>query len=367
MDVDPKLTTSGRSKSSSNKKTTCREGHTTNCKRGRGPGKGAKQTNSEKRAHTLSESRSQNFGITPPANPSTRILHSGLQPVDYLSLNDGLDDNTVTNPRKRKRITHRPRSVLLATRVAAQKHTVSPEAKDTDHTSIKPSASTLSAIPSTSTANELAGLALTGIPTSSNMDNLPDLMINRETSNLEPDTAKTVDPVSTEEELEAADALLSLGEVRDDTLDEDDNAQLMPVGVPTNIVDMAPVPVRLDQLNVDTAIADIIQMEELEQQDAADITPVPDENNANKPAEAKGNKSKNAEGTTEDRPKSASPTQGSLKIKRHALKKKADSNWKYKCSVCGVSKSSMQLVNEHHLRKHKLQICPVTCPILRVN
>ena len=286
-------------------------------------------------------------------------MRSGLQPVDYLSLNDGLDDDTVTNPRKRKRITHRPRSAPSATRVAAQKHTVSPEANDTDNTYIKPSTSTLSAVPYTSTTNESAGFDLTGIPTSSNMDNLPDLVINRETSNLEPDTAKTVDPVSTEEELEAADALLSLGEVHDDTLDEVDNTQLMPVGVPTNIVDAAPIPVRLDQLNVDTAIADIIQTEELEQQDAADITPVPDENNGNKPAEAKDKNSKNAEGTTEDRPISASPTQGTLKIKTHSLKKKADSNRKYKCSVCGVSKSSMQRVNEHHLRKHKPHICPV--------
>ena len=71
--------------------------------------------------------------------------------------------------------------------------------------------------------------------------------------------------MSTEEEMDAIDALLSLGDVREDTLDEDDNAQLMPVGAPSNIVNAAPVPVRLDQLNVDTAIADIMQTEELEQ------------------------------------------------------------------------------------------------------
>ena len=212
----------------------------------------------------MSELHSQNFGITPPANPSTRILRSGLQPVDYLSLNDGFDDDPLINPRKRKQITHRPRSTPSATRVAAQKHTVSPEAKDTDSKPTKLSANTLSAVPSTSTVNALTDPGLTGVPESLNTDNLPDLVVNQEASNLEPDTAKTVDPVSTEEELEAADALLSLGEVHDDTLDEDDKAQLMPVGVPTNIVDMAPVPVRLDQLNVDTAIADTVQTEELE-------------------------------------------------------------------------------------------------------
>ena len=131
------------------------------------------------------------------------------------------------------------------------------------------------------------------------------------------------------------------------------------VGAPTNIVDTAPVPVRLDQLNVDTAIADIMQTEELEQQNTDDVTPVPDGTNVNKPTDVKSSDGKTAERTTNDRPKSASPMQGSLKIKMHALKKKADSNRKYKCSVCGVSKASMQLVNEHHLKKHKLQICPV--------
>ena len=223
--------------------------------------------------------------------------------------------------------------------------------------SLKPSPSTLSAIPSTLTANKLTVPDLTGILTPLDTNNLQDLVVNHEVSNPELDTSKTVDTVSTEEELDAIDALLSLGNVRDDTLNKDDNAQLMPVGAPTNIIDAAPVPVRLDQLNVDTAIAGIMQTEELEQQNVDDVTPAPYETNTNKPADVKSDKA--AEGTTDDRPKSASPMQGSLKIKMHALKKKAISNRKYKCSVCGVSKDSMQLVNEHHLKKHKPQICPV--------
>ena len=133
----------------------------------------------------------------------------------------------------------------------------------------------------------------------------------------------------------------------------------MPVGAPTNIIDAAPVPVRLDQLNIDTAIAGIMQMEELEQQNIDDITPVPDETNLNKQTDTKTSDVKTAERTTDNRPKSASPTQGSLKIKTHTLKKKADSTRRYKCSVCGVSKASMHLVNEHHLEAHKLQIFPV--------
>ena len=166
--------------------------------------------------------------------------------------------------------------------MAAQKNTVSPEAKDTDKRSLKPSSSTLSAVPSTSTANNSTVPSLTCIPTPLDTNNLPDLVVNCEASNPEPDTSKTADPVSTEEEMDAIDALLSLGDVHEDTLDNDDNAQLMPVGAPSNIVDAAPVPVRLDQLNIDTAIADIMQTEELEQQNIDDATPVPDETNVNK-------------------------------------------------------------------------------------
>ena len=138
----------------------------------------------------------------------------------------------------------------------------------------------------------------------------------------------------------------------------------MPVGLPTNIMDAAPVPVRLDQLNVDTAIAELMQTEELENQDNERVMLHPDqsgtvpdetERDANEGSPAKTAPS----ATTDDKPKSALPTQGSLKIKTHALKKKPESNRKYKCSVCGISKKSMQAVNEHHLQKHKPQICPI--------
>ena len=282
VDVEPKLTTAARSKSSSNKKTTCHEVSATKHKQERAVSKSTKQTKLEKRARTLSESRSQNYGITPPANLSTCTLRSELQPVDYLSLNDSLDEEPLTNSKKRKRTTHRPRSAPSASRVAAQRNTASPEAKDSDTRSLKPLSSTLSAVPSTSTANNSTVPSLTGILTPLDPNNLPDLVVNCEASNPEPDTSKTADPVSTEEEMDAIDALLSLGDVREDTLDEDDNTQLMPVGAPSNIVDTAPVPVRLDQLNVDTAIADIMQTEELEQQNIDDITPAPDETNVNK-------------------------------------------------------------------------------------
>ena len=55
--------------------------------------------------------------------------------------------------------------------------------------------------------------------------------------------------------------MLSLGDPRDTTLEDDENAQLMPITGPSKTVDAIPVPIKLDQLNVDTAIANIVQEE----------------------------------------------------------------------------------------------------------
>ena len=344
------------------KKTTCRGDRSANKKKGQSASRDSKQTKPAKRARTLSESRSTNYGITPPTTTSTWTIRSGLQPIDYLSLNNGFENVAETSPKKRKRITHRPRSAPSTLRVAAQRHTTLPEAKNANKRPPTTSSSALTAIPSTSKASSAPTLDLSGVPAAQTVDTLPDLVQNRETSHLELPSAAAVDPVSTGEELDAIDALLSLSEVRNNTLGDDDNADLMPVGLPTNIVDAAPVPVRLDQLNVDTAIAEIVQTEELEKQ--ATDEPNPDKN-ANKPDTTERNAAegsvtdKPTSTSTDDRPKSTSPTQGSLKIKTHALKKKPESNRKYKCSVCGISKKSMQAVNKHHLKKHKLQICPI--------
>ena len=280
--------------------------------------------------------------------------------MDYVTLNDGFDDEPTANSRKRKKITHRPRGVPSATRVAAQKHTTSPEAIEASNKDNKESDSTLSGIPSSgvpsasiSTTNTITDTELTGIPTAENI--LPDLVTNRV-----PDTVETV---NTGEELEIADALLSLGEVRDDTIN-DDNVQLMPVGAPTGITDAVPVPVLLDQVKVDNDIASMLETDDFNKTKSnAPVSHPGDEGEDNSLMEAATTGepviTSTGSSNTENRPKSVSPTQGSLKIKTHVLKKKVDSNRRYKCSVCGVTKPTIQQVNEHHLKKHKPQICTV--------
>ena len=299
--TNPKTPLSSKPKASkNNKKTTCCENRATNRKRDRSVGKESKQATSEKRARTLSESRSKNYGITPPP----RTLRNGLLPIDYLTLDDGFDNDTVISPRKRKRAMHRPRIAPSATRVATQKHTTSSEEQSADKKSLKLSMSALSAIPSTSKASNIATPILTGVLTLQNADTLPDLVLNRETLNPELPSSTGVDPVSTEEELDAIDALLSLGEVRDNVLEDDDNAELMPVGAPTNNIDVAPVPVTLDQLNVDTAIAEIVQAEEFKGQAKEDDIPNPDVN-INRPNNEENDASIPVESSVTDRPTSA--------------------------------------------------------------
>ena len=101
--VVPKPTPPTNPSTVQNKKTTCHDGRSSDRKKGCGcaRGKCAKPSNERKQSHTWSESHSQNFGITPPSS-TTHTLCSGLQPVDYVTLNDGFDDEPTVNPRKRK-------------------------------------------------------------------------------------------------------------------------------------------------------------------------------------------------------------------------------------------------------------------------
>ena len=130
----------------------------------------------------------------------------------------------------------------------------------------------------------------------------------------------------------------------------------MPIGAPTDIVDAAPVPILLDQVNVDNAIANIINTEQNEE----DIPKSTEADNDQLEAQSttKPMDTDPSTVTTTDTT-SAINTQGSLKIRTHALKKKPDSNRRYKCTVCGETRPTMQQVNAHHLEKHKPQTCTV--------
>ena len=105
-------------------------------------------------------------------------------------------------------------------------------------------------------------------------DKLPDLVRTKKDNKYEywdvldsvpPVGEKTPDHIfngaTTEEEFDAVDALLSLSTPRDITTDGvlDENSSLMPVGGPTQYEDVNPIPIHLDQVTVDGAIAEIVE------------------------------------------------------------------------------------------------------------
>ena len=183
----------------------------------------------EKRSRTLSESRQVTFGIA-PLPVISRSVRSNRKNIDYLTLNDGLEDNEVPSPKRRRKATYRPRSGPSSTRQAAHKYTASPESQGVKDTGTN---STLPAVPppvSKSTPSD----ELTGVPNETDDQILPDLVLEHE----EPNTTQAVSP---EEEMDAAAALLSLGEMGNETLDDNnENAELMPIGGQNIPLDIAP-------------------------------------------------------------------------------------------------------------------------------
>ena len=122
--------------------------------------------NRSKASQTLSESRQENYGIT-ATNVTPCSVRSSRQPIDYMSLNDGYEDETLSLSKKRRKESHRPRSAPSATRLSAHKRMNSPESTALDGDN--PTTDTFTVIPTPSTST------LEGIP---NVDEqLPDLVL----------------------------------------------------------------------------------------------------------------------------------------------------------------------------------------------
>ena len=174
----------------------------------------------------------------------------------------------------------------------------------------------------------------------------------------EPNTSQTMGAISTEEKMDAVTALLSLGEIRDDTIEGEDNAELMPIGGRNVAVDVAPEPIRLDQVSVDRAIAGLIH-DDQDDQDGDITTGESKEHNAeNQPSPNEPDEARPSIEKKDDNPE---PTiKGTLKTKTYALKKKAETKrHSFKCSECDVVRTSIKDLNLHHKECHNPQICGV--------
>ena len=174
-----------------------------------------------------------------------RVSRRNRSPIDYLTLNDGLEEDTPASPKCQKRGANRPRSEPSSRRIWAQQQIGSPKADTTlpgiptrdsltlgasTSTEAQPSTSLVGVQPTNESGHGVEQ-TLTGVQT---CDTLPDLVLNH------PETATA----SGEQELDVANVLLSLGDSLESTLDAvDDNADLMPIGGGSNApIDVAPEP-----------------------------------------------------------------------------------------------------------------------------
>ena len=167
---------------------------------------------------------------------------------------------------------------------------------------------------------------------------------------------------NTEEEMDAAAALLSLGEMGNETLDDNnENAELMPIGGQNVPLDIAPQPIRLDQLSVDNVIAEMTQANDqledisanMKTEEQAEVQTVA------KPDDATKDNTTGTKSTLPAAPPPASEnkqdlaTKGTLRTKTYTLKKKTNTKHRsLKCSECDVVKKSIRELNIHHEECH---------------
>ena len=202
-----------------------------------------------------------------------------------------------------------------------------------------------------------------GVPEVDNT--LPDLVVNQPgTSDADCQPAAAT---NTAEDLEAASALLSLGDTLEDTLeDDDDNALLMPIGGANNPEDIAPQQIRLDQVSMDNTIAGIVEMEELKRDTEKEVT---DSSNAalpieqvqapaNLPPTQTDQKHEFVDPSSNVQPTDDTAKKGSLKTKTYVLKK-PEVKRSFKCSECNAVRSSIQKLKKHHRKWHNPQMCGI--------
>ena len=217
--------------------------------------------------------------------------------------------------------------------------------------SLEPKSETATSSPAVSTSTNKTNTNLTGVPNVLDDQILPDLVLEQE----DPDTSQAMGAVSTEEEMGAAATLLSLGKVRDDTLDGGDNADLMPIGGQNIAIDAAPEPIHLDQVSMDKAIAGLIQSENQDKDKPDQQIEHPTGSTTLDNAEKH-----KPDRSTGDHDKSEPATKGTLKTRTYALKKKIETKKRsFKCSECNVVKKTIKELNIHHGECHNPQICGV--------
>ena len=402
-------------------------------------------------SQTLESARKKKYGIgkgdTMVTTPDTEKYGRGKRTrghsIDYSKLNEGFDE-TVENTSPTKKAKHVPvRSGPTAHRQSAQKlttetplvRTLSTVKSKKDTETNKESGETLIGVPPSTTAETTATYStLIGVPSTSTdetatpatqvgvkdaflgvpeMDNLllPDLGLSRDPTqedvlNQMPDTELPPEINTTEDKLDAADALLSLssnltaGLNIDTDLGLEDNALLVPIGGQAVCEDIAPTDSKLDQVAVDGEIARFIaddengnldtlptptpllgvqnsgtldsQVQDVDKQDTTEksrelislVGVQPAEKTPSNQPDTSDSTSKPSTLDSGACPKTVDPvkptgTRGAFKSQLFGLRRKVPKDRAYKCQLCGKSKRSMEALNEHHRGHHGPQKCGV--------
>ena len=184
-----------------------------------------------------------------------------------------------------------------------------------------------------------------------NDDKLPDLVLNRSIDKTQ--NATQTDVATTEDEEDAAEALLRLGE--DMNLEPiDDNSTLMPIGGSgENIAtDAVPVPIKLSENDVQEAVKNL-------QNDNVEVT---DNNNNDVKGTNKQSPTRKKDSAVESTtPPTSPPTslpKGKLEVKEYGIKKKTENEkLKFKCVKCPSRFKSRKECDKHYIEKHQPVMC----------
>ena len=438
----------GRGRSVSTKKTVCRSS-------AKNPKSAvAKQTSSStKKSQTLASARNERYGVGRKSTTNNSELEKygrGKRKkgygIDYSKLNEGIDQDETESPSPKrskhtpvrsgpslerqtaqKRVTINPSVTTLST--VKTKKTVDSEEPSIDSTPIPtligvqtPTETTLETVDTAATSGVRD--AFLGVPDANELL-LPDLGASKEVTyedvlkQTSGNVSEHSQEPSQEDELDAADALLSLSNlptVGNDDFDFglEDNALLAPIGGNIICEDVAPTTSMLGQVDVDNQIARHIAQDEYDDYTAkqsesanADLIGVPpsgvsdidkgtsavtdvqlDEESSligvpPDPAEKNmgvGNTNKEQPAEQSERPPPTSDTpkggarpkttqpsaivdkpgsRGAFKSQLHGLRRGRPKDRAYKCKVCEVSKRSMEALNIHHRKHHDPQKCGV--------
>ena len=356
-------------------------------------GSNRSRSNSGEKPRTLQESRDLKYGLQ-----TSRPVRENRRKIDYCKLNDGLEERVASSPSsKRRRKSPLPaRSGPSNTRISAQSSPPPKPSPKKDNgstkllgahtligattgdgalelvggTDVTPKSTDHQGDPAHQNTTTESGSGSYGTDSStplvgplSNDDELPDLVLNHpswektDIAALDSHIQNTTltDAATTEDEEDAAEALLRLGD--DMNLGPiDDNSTLMPIGGTGEGVakDAVPVPIEFSEKDVQEAVRNMGT-----NTIADDNNNTVNEENVSNPVRSPLNNLDVPENNNS--PVKTPPTslrKGKLELKEYGIKKKAENEkLRFKCVQCPMRFKTCKESNKHYVDTHQPLLC----------